>query len=373
MKILKVGITGAVGFIGTHLTNFLKNSEKIEVVPFEDEYFKDISKLKDFISKCDVLIHLAAMNRGDENEIYAVNVDLVKTLVNTLTETGARPFILFASSTQIDFDNPYGRSKKEGGEIFKKWALENNAKLAILIIPNVFGEGCQPFYNSVVATFCYQLTHNEEPKILVDKEVELIYVKDLVSQIDRIINTNIEGIKEIRLQGDKKIYVSEILSILKDFGKYYHSKKIIPDIGDGFNKNLFNVFLSYVDYEKLNDLPLVNKDDRGELFEIIKLAGSGQIFFSTTKPGVIRGNHYHTRKIERFSVLKGEAIVRLRKIGAEKIIEFKITKDKPESIDIPVWHTHNIENISKEQDLLTLFWCNEIFNPDDADTFFEEV
>ncbi|OGL46726.1 MAG: hypothetical protein A2W05_07800 [Candidatus Schekmanbacteria bacterium RBG_16_38_10] len=372
MEKVRVGITGSSGFIGSHLVTRLKQDKNIQVIPFEKNYFKDRGKLEGFVAKCDVLVHLAAMNRGDENELYNINVELVKTIVSAMEITGAMPHVIFASSTQYLLNNAYGISKKEAAKILEEWALKNSSPLSILIIPNVFGEQCKPFYNSVVATFCYQLTHGEIPKIHVNSEVELIYINELTEIIHRIILNPPEMTKELRISGTKKNIVSELLSILEKFKDLYFIKKTVPVLENLFLSNLYKVFISYVNYDDYRKTPEIHDDERGRLFEIIKFEEGGQIFFSTTRPCAIRGNHYHTRKIERFCIIKGEAVVRLRRIGTEKVIEYFISKNEPTFIEIPVFHAHNIENIGKE-DLYTLIWSNELFNPDDADTFFEKV
>ena len=163
---LNVGITGMVGFMGSHLRDRLKQEEDIDVQDFEDIFFDDEKRLEEYVSNCDVIVHLAAMNRGDEDEIYNTNIELVNKFVSALNATGKKPHILFSSSTQIDMDNPYGRSKKEGARILEEWGKGKNAPISILVIPNVFGDSGRPFYNSFVATFCYQITHNEEPDII---------------------------------------------------------------------------------------------------------------------------------------------------------------------------------------------------------------
>jgi UDP-2-acetamido-2,6-beta-L-arabino-hexul-4-ose reductase len=372
MKKISVGITGADGFVGFHLVQRLKREETIEAVPFPRSCFDETDQLNGLVKDCDAIVHLAAMNRGDDQTLYDTNIALVEKLIRSMKETDATPHFIFASSIQNTQDNPYGRSKRRGEEILEEWANESGAPLTILIIPNVYGERCKPFYNSVVATFCHQLTHGQEPQIIVDAEVELIYINNLVEEIYSVLLTSPGGVKRLRIEGSEKIRVSRVLEILNEFKKEYKENGIIPDISTPLRNNLFNVFLSYMEYGHYSLSPTVHEDNRGFLFEIVKLANGGQIFYSETKPGVVRGNHYHTRKIERFCVIKGEAVIRLRRIGQNDIIEYHISANKPEFIEIPIFHTHNIENIGDE-DLCTLFWSNEVFNPTDTDTFFEEV
>jgi UDP-2-acetamido-2,6-beta-L-arabino-hexul-4-ose reductase len=374
MNTIKVGITGFTGFIGSHLIERLVRDKNLIVIPIEDELFFSVDKLANAVKECDCIVHLAGVNRGDDETVYRVNIDLAEKLVSAINKFPKSPQIIFSSSTYTlnSPETAFARAKKEVERIFEAWAKRNNAPLLTLIIPNVFGDNCRPFYNSVVATFCYQLTHNEEPQIIEDREIELIYINELTEIIRNMIKPLKAGIESIRIKGTKTIKVSKLLSILEGFKKNYYFKDIVPELSEIFLKYLYNVFLSYVDFKELKRVPKMEKDARGILFEIIKLGKGGQIFFSTTKPNVVRGNHYHTRKIERFCVLKGNARIRLRKINTLEVKEYNIWAEEPAFVEIPVFYTHNIENTGTE-DLLTLFWCNEIFDPNDPDTFYEEV
>lgn len=372
MKKSRIGVTGYSGFIGSHLLDRLAREVDLEVIRIEDASFKNTEELKNAINNCDTIVHLAGMNRGDEKAVYSVNIELAKTLVACLEELKKCPHLIFSSSILTSTDTAFGRAKKEACKIFDVWSSKNGAPLSLLTIPNVFGDRGKPFYNSVVATFCHQLTHGEQPKIIKDREVEFIYINDLIEIIVNFIKKPPKGTDNVRISETKMITVSELLSTLEKFRDYYFQKKIVPKLDDPFLLNLYNVFLSYVEYDELKYFPEVHKDKRGELFEIIKLAQGGQVFFSTTKPGIIRGNHYHARKIERFCVLKGKASIRLRRIGADKIEEYKVTLNRPTFVEIPIFHAHHIENTGKDE-LYTMFWCNEIFDPNDPDTYYEEV
>jgi UDP-2-acetamido-2,6-beta-L-arabino-hexul-4-ose reductase len=369
---MKIGITGIDGFVGSHLKDRLLREENVEVLDFEDTYFEEFDKLKSFAKRCDVLVHLAAINRGDQEQLYNVNVGLVEKLVDALEKTNSRPHVIFSSSIQCKLNNPYGLSKKEGARLLSKWARENSAPLSILIIPNVFGDRGKPFYNSVVATFCHQLTHGLQPEIHVDKEIGLIYINDLVQEICKTIKTPPGAVGWLELPPTKSIKVSEILATLKRFKEMYYDKRIVPDIQAGFEQQLYNTFLTYMENSDYQQFPVINCDDRGSLFEVVKQEKGGQVFFSTTKPGVTRGNHYHTRKMERFCVVKGKAVIRLRRIGTDEVIEYKVSGSKPASIEMPIFYTHSIENVGTEE-LLRLFWTNELFDKDDPDTFYETV
>lgn len=378
---IKVGITGQAGFVGTHLYNTLGLSpQSFQRVAFEDEFFEDENVLNGFISKCDAIVHLAAMNRhSDPDVIYSTNVNLVKKLINACEATNSKPHILFSSSTQEERDNHYGRSKREGRLLLESWAEKNNAKFSGLIIPNVYGPFGKPYYNSVVATFCYQLTHDETPKIDVDVDLKMIYVGELVNEIiDHIVLMQKEKSKysiidEVPLAHTAEVKVSELLNKLSGFKQNYLEKGIIPCLDNPFERNLYNTFLCYIDHKHFFPFKLdLKTDDRGSFVETVKLNSGGQVSFSTTKPGVTRGNHFHTRKAERFAVIKGKAKIEIRQIGTDKKIQFELDGEAPSFVDMPIWFTHNITNLG-EKDLLTIFWISEHFDPKDPDTYFEKV
>lgn len=371
---INIGITGQAGFIGTHLYNFLGlKKDEVVRIPFEDNFFEDTQKLEAFVKKCDVIIHLAALNRHNNPQtIFDTNILLVKKLLNALDSTGSKPHILFSSSTQEERDNMFGKSKREGRELLAKWAIEHNSLFTGLVIPNVFGPFGNPYYNSVVATFSHQLTHNEIPKIEIDADLKLIYISELVELIWRSIKEK-SSLVEYKIPHTSEKKVTEILEILKRFKSDYADKGIIPTLNDKFETNLFNTFRCYMDIENYYPVRLItNTDDRGTFVETIKSGQGGQISFSTTKPGITRGNHFHTRKIERFAAIKGKARIQLRRIGTDKILNFDLDGNAPSYVDMPIWYTHNITNVGDDE-LYTIFWINEFFDPDDPDTFFELV
>lgn len=381
-RMVKVGITGQSGFIGTHLYNTLGlHPDKFQRIPFEDSYFDNPTMLGRFVQSCDVIVHLAAMNRhNDPQVIYQTNINLCQKLIDACEATGAKPHIIFSSSTQEERDNLYGKSKREGRLLFEQWAKRNSASYTGFIIPNVFGPFGKPYYNSVVATFCHQLTHNEEPRIEVDGELRLIYVSELIQHfISRINNVALNKNKEphvetIQIPHTATSKVSSILAKLNEFKSIYFDMGIFPNLTDPFERNLFNTFVCYIDHEKFFPRMLELKtDDRGSFVETVKLNSGGQVSFSTTKPGVTRGNHFHTRKAERFAVIKGKAVIELRRIGTDKKLTFELDGDKnPSVVDMPIWFTHNIMNVGKD-DVYTIFWISEHFDPNDTDTFFETV
>jgi UDP-2-acetamido-2,6-beta-L-arabino-hexul-4-ose reductase len=371
----RIGITGKSGFIGTHLSNKINLAkEKYQLIEFEDNYFYDLTKLNNFVKNCDAIVHLAALNRhNDPREIYNTNISLVQKLINSLEVTKSKPHVLFSSSTQEEKENQYGKSKKRGRELLENWAAKNDGQFSGLVIPNFFGPFGNPFYNSFIATFSYQLTRNLEPKIEVDSEVGLIFVDELVSEIIKIIETGHKNVSKIRLAETSRYKVSEVLRLLNSIKDQYLLKGIIPELENNFKVNLFNTFRSYIDLKNFYPFHYkLNKDDRGIFIEALKLHSGGQVSYSTTKPGITRGNHFHTRKIERFAVIQGEAVIKMRKINTDQVFEFKLNGNEPGYVDMPIWYTHNITNTGKSE-LITLFWINEFYNPDDPDTYFEGV
>lgn len=367
-----VGVTGAAGFIGRNVVANLTRVDGYTVRECGRATFADDASLDAFVAGCDVIVHLAGVNRGTDDEIARVNPELAQKLVASAERTGTVPHFLYSSSTQETAENVYGRAKREAGEILATWAAAAGGSLTKLVIPNVYGAGAKPFYNSVVATFCHQLATGETPEIHVDKSVEFIYIKELVDAICGHVASPLPGCQTIGVEGSAELTVRELLETLTSFRDSYFGDGVVPDLSDRTRQHLYATFLSYVSTDDLRHCPPLHTDDRGSLVEVIKLSSGGQVFFSTTKPGVIRGNHFHTRKIEWFCVLKGEAIIRLRPIGGETIREFRVSGDKPQFVSIPVLHTHHIENVGDEE-LLTVFWCNEIFDASDADTYFEKV
>lgn len=371
----KIGITGQAGFIGSHLYNSLNLKENINLIPFEDSYFDDTKQLNAFAEQCDVIVHLAAMNRHeDQNVIYETNIKLVQKLIASCEASQSRAHIIFSSSLQEEKDNLYGKSKVEGRQLFENWAEKNQTHFTGLVIPNVFGAFGKPYYNSVVATFCHQITHNEQPRIDQDGEVNLIYVQELTEVFYKAIQRELgdEPIIKYKVPHTSSKKVSEILSLLEYYKENYLGKAIIPNLSDPFEKALYNSFICYIPKDHYPFIYTKHADDRGHFVEIAKVETTGQFSFSTTKPGITRGNHYHTRKAERFAVIKGKAQIQLRKIDSDEVITYDLDGENPSFVDMPIWYTHNIKNVGEEE-LITLFWINEAYDPEDPDTYFVEV
>ncbi len=370
---IKIGVTGSNGFIGWHLCQtLLLQSDSFEIIEFKRSWFENTNELDNFVSNCDIIVHLAGLNRhSEENIIYETNVGLANKLVDAFNRTNFKGQVLFSSSIQEERNNIFGNSKKEARAIFSKWSKDNGTQFAGLIIPNVYGAFGVPFYNSVVATFSHQLVNNESPKIENNVTLNLIYINDLVKAIIGLFNNESEEVVSIKFTDSYK--VSEILEYLNQFKSTYLENGQIPGFKSQFELNLFNTFRSYFKLAKHYPVKYKNNiDERGNFVEIIRLETGGQVSFSTTKPGITRGNHFHTRKIERFSVIKGKALIQLRKIGTNEVFDYHLSGNEPAYVDIPIWYTHNIKNIGEEE-LYTMFWINEFYNINDPDTFFEKV
>lgn len=371
---IKVGITGQNGFVGKHLFNTLGlETESFEVIDFKKEYFSDKESLDSFVSNCNVIVHLAAMNRHESEQfIYETNVGLVDSLIAALKRTNSTPHVLISSSTQEEKGNLYGKSKKEGREALVAWAEEFGGKVTGLLIPNVYGSFGRPFYNSFIATFCHQLTHGEQPTIASDGQVNLIYVQELVEDIIEVIKKQ-EHQPHYIVEARAVKKVSEVLDLLQDFKKLYLERGEIPILKNNFELNLFNTFRSYMDHGSIYPRKFqLHTDPRGTFVEIIRVGIGGQSSYSTTVPGITRGNHFHTRKIERFAVIQGKAMIQLRKMDTDEVLDFYLDGYEPSYVDMPIWYTHNIKNIGEEE-LITMFWINEPYDPSDPDTYFLEV
>lgn len=367
---IRVGITGQAGFIGSHLYNTLGlEPDKFKRIPFEDAFFDDINTLRSFVKQCDVIIHLAAMNRHDDPQvIYDTNIRLNSDLVKAMEAENVTPQVIFSSSIQESLDNLYGKSKKEGRILIENWAKKTGGSFTGLLIPNVYGEFSRPNYNTFIATFASKIVNGEEPSVLNDSDVKLIYIGSLCKFI--ISQFGNAGVKHEIVPYDFECKVTDVLNKFIYFKDEYLLCGNIPSLKDRNDINLFNTFRSYISPRSV--LLKQNVDPRGKFVEIIKLGDGGQVSFSTTVPNITRGNHFHTRKIERFSVIKGKALISLRKIDSDEVHNFELDGGNPAYVDMPVWYTHNITNIGNEE-LYTIFWINEFFNPEDSDTYFETV
>ena len=365
---MKIGITGAAGMIGWHLRCHLKQFGTHEVILATRDTFCSEEALANFVACCDAVVHLAGVNRGPDENIANTNPNLAKTLTDACDKSAVTPHIVYASTTHADSDSVYGKSKRQAGDILEAWSKESGAQLSIAILPHVFGEGTRPFYNSAVATFAYQLAIGEEPEIHNDAELELIHAQDVCAELVRLLERRETGSR--RLTGER-IRVSAALRRLRGLAESYNLH-IVPDVRTPLDLRLLNLYRSYLFPKKYPRYLERKTDERGHLVEAIKNHNGGQAFFSTTKPGITRGNHFHFHKIERFLVVEGSATIRIRRLFDTEVHAFEVRGDVPAYIDMPPLHTHNITNTG-DRDLLTLFWAHEIFDPDSPDTIAEPV
>lgn len=370
----RIGITGQQGFIGYNLYQTLKlYPERYQLVEFSRAFFEDELLLDEFVKQADVIVHLAAVNRHhDPNSLFETNLDLVKKLIASLKRTKSRAHVIMSSSTQEERDNRYGQSKKAGRSFLSSWSIANDNAFTGLIIPNVFGPFGKPYYNSVVATFSHQLIHGDVPRVENDAHLKLIYVGEVVDEILQSIDSA-ENLHEKYLTPTAEASVREILEKLEYFKALYFDLGEIPQLDSSFDLQLFNTFRSYIELTTYFPKKFKqHKDDRGAFVEIVRMNNGGQFSFSTTYPGITRGNHFHTRKVERFAVISGKVRIQLRKIGTEDVHEFYLDGDEPAYVGMPIWYTHNITNMGSE-DLYTNFWINEPFDQSDPDTWLEVV
>ena len=370
---MRIGITGQNGFIGYHLTQTIKYKHSYyTLVPFQKSFFDKESLLAAFVSSCDVIVHLVGVNRAEtDEEVYDVNIKLNTVLKKALINANFKGHLLFASSSQEKGDSVYGKAKKESRVLLEETFNFLDGKFTGLIIPNVFGPFCKPNYNSFVATFCSKILNNETPEVIQDAYVPLLYVGNLVEQILEVIRNPKDSLLEIR--PDLEVKVKKVLKLLYCFKTSYLDNNTIPELNSAFELQLFNTFRSYVDIDQINPVPIIqHKDERGFFSELIKTEIGGQFSYSITLSGFSRGNHFHTRKIERFMVIGGEAKISLRKIGCKEVHEFLLDGENPSNVDMPIWYTHNITNIGTTP-LITAFWINEPYNSEDTDTYFENV
>ncbi len=371
----KVGITGQAGFMGSHLYNFLgTKKEEIKLIDFKRSYFQDQDELEVFVGNCDVIVHIAAMNRHEDQQvIYNTNVGLVNQLIAACEATSSTPKVIFSSSTQEDKDNLYGQSKRDGRKALENWAKESGGSVSSLVIPNVFGPFGKPFYNSFIATFCHQIIKGDTPTIHSDSEVNLIYINELSEVFyNEVVLEASESVSNKIVEYTYARRVSEILGLLNGYKTSYYDNGVVVDLRNSFELALFNTFTSFIPKDYFPRKYTKHTDNRGAFVEIMRANTSGQSSYSTTVPGITRGNHYHTRKVERFAVISGKARIQLRKINTDEVINYELDGNTPAYVDMPIWYTHNITNIG-DTELITLFWINEPYNPDDPDTYFIEV
>lgn len=367
---MKVLITGNKGFIGKNLTSFLQEVEDVNIIGFDKE--DDFSVIEDNIENIDYIFHLAGVNRPENsNEFYEGNSDLTKRIVDLLKEKDLHIPIIMTSSIQAKLDNDYGKSKKLAEDEVINYG--NNS--LVYRLHNVFGKWCKPNYNSVIATFCYNISHDLEITVSDEsKELELIYIDDICKEFLNIL----KGSKPLDrdeyycyINPRYKVTLAYIVNLLNSFKESMNSI-YVPDTGNDFIKKLYSTYISYLPYESTHITAKKNADERGSFTELVRTNSCGQVSISFSKPGVVRGNHYHHTKLERFIVVKGKAKIGFSSIIDDSKYEFIVSDELIEVVTIPVGYTHNIENIGDGEMILAI-WCNELFDAENPDTYYKEV
>ena len=361
-----VAITGANGFLGWH-TKCAAFSHGIDSKAISLGNQFSLSSTIEILEQVSSVIHLAGVNRGSDSEIEQGNIQFAQQLSEALLLCKNPPqSIVFANSIQANNGTIYGEAKKSASEILETTCNKLNVDFVNVLIPNVFGEHGKPFYNSVTATFCHLISRNEIPEVLNNKELTLVHAQDVADYLLCKITTETF---ESRFTIHDVITLRDEIQNLSD----HYSHGVIPDISNTFNKNLFNTFRSYLSQDRFSFSQEKHSDSRGTFFEIVKvLGGQGQTSFSTTAPQISRGDHFHRRKIERFTVLSGHAKIDMRKMFTNEVVSFTVSGDEPVSVDMPTLWTHSITNTG-DSPLFTSFWISEVFEPTEPDTHFEKV
>lgn len=397
---MNILVTGAKGFVGKNLCAALKNIRdgkdrtrniKIEEI-FEYDIDTEKSLLDGFCENSDFVFNLAGVNRPKETaEFMQGNFGFASELLEALKKHNNKCPVMLSSSIQATligrYDSDYGRSKKAGEDLFFKYSEETGAKVLVYRFPNLFGKWCRPNYNSAVATFCNN-TANDLPIIVNDRntELELLYIDDLVAEMLDALENNehhceFDGINTIITESGKycavptthKVTLGEIVDLLEQF-KNQPKTLLMPEIpNNSFAKKLYSTYLSYLPKSKVSFPLKMNIDERGSFTELLKTANCGQFSVNISKPGITKGQHWHNSKWEFFIVVSGHGLIEERKIGSDEVLRFEVTGEKIEAIHMLPGYTHNIINLSNTEDLVTLMWANEQFDPSHPDTYFEKV
>jgi len=365
-------ITGAAGFVGKNLVAALKRRDDVRLILFDVS--TEPSVLDAGLAEADLIYHLAGVNRPkDGSEFVTGNTGLTEQILARLADFGRTPVFVISSSAQAELDNPYGRSKKAAEDAVLKFNNDNGAPVCIYRLAGVFGKWSRPDYNTVVATFCHniargmQITVNDP-----NRELELVYIDDVVSAFLRHLDDAPDPDRQ-RYNVGRTFRVT--LGELADRIRRLHAIRetlTVPDLSDDLMKCLHATYLSFLPEDGFGYPVKLNTDKRGWLFELIKAEHFGQIFVSKTLPGVIRGNHYHDTKVEKFCVIQGQGVIRFRQIDSDQILEYPVDDRAIMVVDIPPGYTHSIENTG-EGEMICLFWANQIFSPRRPDTYFIPV
>ena len=382
---MKILVTGAKGFVGKNIVETLKNirdgKDKTrdideDITIFEYDIDTEAALLDTYAKECDFVFHLAGVNRPEtETEFMEGNFGFTSDLLELLKKYGNKSPVLITSSIQASLDNPYGKSKKAGEDLIFAYGEEHKVKTLVYRFPNVFGKWCKPNYNSAVATFCYNISH-DLPITVNSREhmMTLVYIDDVVDELIRALNDEeTRDGKYCKVPIEHKITLGEIVDMLYEFKKSRETKEIPNMTENSFSKKLYSTYLSYLDINNFAYKLKMNKDARGSFTEILRTKNAGQVSVNVSEPGITKGQHWHNTKNEKFVVVKGHGLIQLRKIGTDEIANYEVFGDKITVVDMIPGYTHNIINLSDTEELVTIMWCNECFNPDKPDTFFEEV
>lgn len=369
---MRILVTGAKGFVGKNLIVELKNRGYTDILEYDKD--TDLSLLDEYCIEADFVFHLAGVNRPQEQSEYMKgNFGFTSALLDTLRKHRNTCPILMSSSIQAELDNPYGKSKKAAEDLLFAYSKETGVKVLVYRLPNVFGKWCRPNYNSAVATFCYNIAHNlpitvNDPTVVMN----LVYIDDVVEELISALQgkENCAG-QFCEVSPVYTIELGEIVDLIYLF-KTSREERTVPDMKDSLTKKLYSTYLSYLPEDQFSYTLKMNQDNRGSFTEFIKTIDRGQVSINISKPGVIKGNHWHQTKTEKFLVVNGKGVIRFRKIDSDKIIEYHVSGEKLEVLDIPPGYTHNIENLG-DTDMVTVMWANEPFNPEKPDTYYLEV
>ncbi|MCL5018900.1 MAG: NAD-dependent epimerase/dehydratase family protein [Patescibacteria group bacterium] len=366
-------VTGANGFIGKNLTASLEKGNDIKILKYDIE--NSIDELRDCIKTADFVFHLAGVNRPKEIIEYEQgNKGFTEELLDVIKDTGNKIPVLLSSTIQAAMDNPYGLSKKGSEEVIFEYGRQTGAKVYVYRLPNVFGKWCKPNYNSVVATWCHNISRDLPIQISNPQtELDLVYIDDVVNEFINVLDGKAHASADgfFFVPRTFRIKLGQLADKLYSF-KESRKTLVMPDFEGNFDRFLYATYLSYLPDRDFGYNLEMKHDNRGWLAEFIKSKQFGQIFISRTKPGITRGNHWHNTKAEKFLVIDGEALIRFKQINSSEIIEYKVSGEELKVLDIPAGYTHSITNTG-HNDLITLFWADEIFDPQKPDTFYLEI
>jgi len=369
---MKILVTGSKGFIGKNLIVSLKEKGYTNILEYDKDSEKEM--LENYCIESDIIYHLAGSNRPKEiSDFSDTNIGLTEEIINYLEKHNRNCPIVFASSIQAEKENPYGMSKKEAENVLFEYGTRTNTKIMIYRFPNVFGKWCRPNYNSVIATFCYNIARglpisiNEPAKVM-----ELVYIDDLVNELLLCLTgEQHEKDKYCFVPITYSITLKNIADNIENFRKI-RTTKDIPDLSSSIISKLYSTYISYIPQNEFSYELDMHIDTRGSFTEFLKTLDKGQISVNISKPGIIKGNHWHHSKTEKFLVVYGQGIIRLRQIDSKETIQYLVNGEKLTVVDIPPGYTHNIENLGNS-DMVTIMWVNEVFDPKHPDTFYLEV